>query len=551
MAELDVEATDPTDLNQGQENRLSNVARTEDIPNGNPEKIPGMAGLVARGGLWGLGGQAATLLTSFVATPFIIRLLGTEYYGLLTLMNLLISYFAFSDFGVGIASTKYATEAHSQGDDKGESAVVWTSILVIVVPVICISGFLFAGAGFLVEKVFHIPTQLAGEARLGIQLIPIIIGAYAVSGVLNTPQLVRLRYDLNAAITMGSNAVQTCIVLCAILMGGKILSAVLVMASVSIMTALLHLIISSNLFPHMLSPGIDRKLIRPLLKFGLGIVSMALIGLVIVYGEKLLLVRLGSIRLLAYYNVAFTLAGLLTLMTTATCQPLFPTFVYLWSGGERQRLNRLYNGMMRAILFVSVPAAVFICACAGDFLRVWAGPEFGQESAYATYILVVGCVVNSLSLVPRNLLTAMGAVNLIARYQSAQMIPYFLLAFVLIGKFGVPGAAAAWSLRIIVEFLLFSRRVHKIAGMSFLPSPEHTGKYLLCVMVVLLPVLTMPFHTLPSVVHYAFVVICIAIYAVLAFDVLLNPSEQAWVREQAASGLLGRLKRRIIEGSGS
>jgi O-antigen/teichoic acid export membrane protein len=521
----------PAALNTIQESNLSKETMTNDLSNEYSGKIPAMAGLVARGGLWGLGGQGITLLTSLIATPFIIRLLGTEYYGLLTLVNVLIGYFAFSDFGVGIASTKHAAEARAHGDDKEESAVVWTSLILIIIPVILVSGFLFASAGFLVESVFKIPTHLAREARLAIQLVPVIIGASAVSGILNTPQLVRLRYDLNAAITMGSSALQTCIVLAAILMGGKIVSVILVMASVSVTTALLHLIVSSNLFPRMRRPGINRKLIRPLLKFGLGIVAMAAIGLVIVYGEKLLLVRLGSVKLLAYYNVAFTLAGLLTLATNATCQPLFPTFVYLWSGNERERLRRLYDGVMRGVLFVSVPGAILICACAKDFLRLWAGPEYGQESTYAAYILAFGCVVYCLSLAPRNLLTAMGEVNLVARYQAAEIVPYFLLAYVLIAKFGVPGAAIAWCLRVIIESFLLSWRVHRITGLPFVPAPENPRRYALSLILLLIPITTMLITGLSSLTSYIAALACFTAYLIVSVKALLCPVERSWIKE--------------------
>src|SRR5436853_7842805 len=56
---------------------------------------PSLAGQVARGSLWGFGGQLITLMVSFATTPLVIRLLGTEAYGVLTLVNLLIGYLAF------------------------------------------------------------------------------------------------------------------------------------------------------------------------------------------------------------------------------------------------------------------------------------------------------------------------------------------------------------------------------------------------------------------------------------------------------------------------
>ena len=56
----------------------------------------GIAARVIRGGAWNVSAQTLALLTSLVTTPFVIRLLGTEEYGLLTLVNLLTSYFGFA-----------------------------------------------------------------------------------------------------------------------------------------------------------------------------------------------------------------------------------------------------------------------------------------------------------------------------------------------------------------------------------------------------------------------------------------------------------------------
>jgi hypothetical protein len=155
---------------------------------------------------------------------------------------------------------------------------------------------------------------------------------------------------------------------------------------------------------------------------------------------------------------------------------------------------------------------------------------------------VVGCLVNSLSLVPRNLLTALGEVNLVARYQAIEMVPYFLLTIILIGRFGAAGAAVAWSVRIIVEYFLLSRCANRIAGMNLVPLPEHPGKYFLCMVIAFLPMLIMPLLAQASPIRYALVVLCLTIYAMLSPKALLNGEEMSWVREKIMIDLRGRLK---------
>ena len=111
-----------------------------------PSTSSRMTTRVARGSLWSLGGQGATLLASLIATPFVIRLLGPEAYGVLALLNVTMGYLAFSDMGMSAASTRFAAERHSLGDEAGESAAIWTSLLIVLLPTLLVSALLILAA---------------------------------------------------------------------------------------------------------------------------------------------------------------------------------------------------------------------------------------------------------------------------------------------------------------------------------------------------------------------------------------------------------------------
>src|SRR4029079_17936834 len=90
----------------------------------------GMTTKVVKGSLWTLAGQVAPIAFSFVATPFTIRLLGAEGYGVLILVGLIPSYLGFADFGMGLGSTKFASEAYAAGDGEREARIVRTAALI-------------------------------------------------------------------------------------------------------------------------------------------------------------------------------------------------------------------------------------------------------------------------------------------------------------------------------------------------------------------------------------------------------------------------------------
>jgi O-antigen/teichoic acid export membrane protein len=489
---------------------------------------PGMAARVVRGSFWNMGAQGAALLTSFVVTPFVIRILGTENYGLLALINLLIGYLGFADLGMGVASTKFGAEAFAKGDEGAESSVVWTSLLVTSIPAVLFASALVFAGGPLVAGVFGIVGHQQPVAVHSLRIAAVILLATAATGVFNTPQLVRLRIDLNSAVTMGSNFMQACLVLFMLSMGGRLVAVVWTMASVAVAASCTHTVISSRLSPGILHPKIDRALVPPLLRFGFGILCSALIGTLTVHGEKLLLVRLASISTLAHYNVAFTLASLLGMLPVAFSLSLIPGVVQLRASGDRARLQSLFSGMLRVIIFCTIPAALALCIVARPFLSLWAGPEFGRESAFPLYILACGWLFNSISYIPRGFLSAWDRVGLVARYQGLEVIPYFLAAVVLIRRAGIVGAAAVWGMRVVADSLLLLRAVRRVSGIHPNPLITNRMEYALSLAVLFVPVGLAHVATSSVPVMLAVTLLSVAAYGYLIVTRVLTNDERMW-----------------------
>src|SRR5262245_35025125 len=90
----------------------------------------GMTTKVIKGSFWGFLGQILPLPVTLITTPFIIRCLGPDSYGVLVLINLIPIYFTFADFGMNYGSTKFASEAYAAGDAESEAKIVRTAALI-------------------------------------------------------------------------------------------------------------------------------------------------------------------------------------------------------------------------------------------------------------------------------------------------------------------------------------------------------------------------------------------------------------------------------------
>src|SRR5712691_11098433 len=84
--------------------------------------------LLARNWILNLAGQAVPLVVGLVTIPYLIRGLGTERFGVLSIAWVLLGYFGLLDLGLGRATTKFVAECLGKGDTGRLPGFVWTSL---------------------------------------------------------------------------------------------------------------------------------------------------------------------------------------------------------------------------------------------------------------------------------------------------------------------------------------------------------------------------------------------------------------------------------------
>src|ERR687892_668080 len=265
---------------------------------------PSMIRAVLRGSGWSAVGQILILVASLLATPFVIRLLGTRYYGLFALLNVLIGYVAFADLGMSAASSKFGADAYAKRDPDHEASVVWTSVLLAATPAGLVSVGLWFGARPIAEGLLHLDPGLVDTAATGLRIASIGFVARALTGVLNTPQVVRMRWDLNVRITSGGAILQAITVPIVLALGGGLIAAVTASAAIGVLTAVVHLFVSHHLQPAVWPRSVRRGLMGPLMRYGLGMVLSYGTLIFLMNVDRIILARLDSISVVAHYSVA-------------------------------------------------------------------------------------------------------------------------------------------------------------------------------------------------------------------------------------------------------
>ena len=501
-----------------------------------PPSTKGLTTKVVKGSLWTLAGTVFPFAVTFFATPFIIRLLGSEGYGVLILVSLIPSYFGFADFGMGVASTKFGAEAYAQGLRQKEGEVVRTASLIALISSIAVALpiFLFSS---IISDWLKVPENWQTQANLGLKITTITFVIGILAGILNTPQLSRLRMDLNMLVNALPRIILSIATLIVLYFGGGVIGAVYVTFFVSILILSGHIFFSGRLLPELYQLTIDKVLIKPLLKFGSGLLIASIAAILLVNLEKIFLTRLVSVKSLAYYSVAFTFANMATMFSSSMIQSLIPAFSQLLTPEKKNQFDSLFSRSIRLNLIWLFPAIMFLLVIAKPFFTIWAGEEFGKESSLPFYILLLGLFFNILAYIPHSSITASGRTDIFAKIYWIELIIYTIAIILLVSSFQVIGAAIAWSLRVIIDALIIIWLARRITGTSF-KFFNHFSSLLGGLLLLLPPVIFAMFYDNFSFWLIILVPISIIFYSLLIWKTFIESDEKFWIKNKIGS-LLG------------
>jgi len=500
------------------------------LPKNQPPSTAGMTTKVVKGSLWTLAGQIAPMLVAFVATPFTIRFLGSEGYGVLILIGLIPQYFSFADFGMGLAATKFGSEAYGRGDDEGEARTVRTAALIALCSTLPVATAIFVLSPWI-AAFFNVPAHLLAEASLALRFSAATLVLGALGGILNAPQLARLRMDINSLVNAIPKILMMALTPVVLYFGGGLLGAVLVGFFGSIAILLGHVVFSSRLLPHLAGLSIAREQLRPLLIFGAGWLVASAAIILLGNMEKFLLAKLTDVQTLAHYSIAATLALMATMLPLAMTQSLVPAFSQLSAAEKHDQLRSLFSRSVRLNALWLLPAIMLGIVFAKPFLNLWVGEEFANSSSIPFYVLLVGVFVNVTAYVPWAVLISSGKTGLLGRIYLAELFVYSVFAAAVIWQFGIVGAAAAWSIRIAIDGSILFLLSHRFFGTK-IGLLDHSAGLALAGLVLAVPLfLRFFYYGFSPVVVAASAAACV-LYALVGWKLLIGEEERAFLAER-------------------
>src|SRR5262249_29588983 len=136
------------------------------------------------------------MVVGIFAIPPLVRGLGVDRFGLLSLAWVLIGYFSLFDLGIGRAVTKLLADKLAINDFSAIPPLVWTSLALMVALGTGGGVIILAMAPAVVHKVLKVPLALQPEALRSFFLlsfaVPVVTITAGLRGILEAQQQFRI-----------------------------------------------------------------------------------------------------------------------------------------------------------------------------------------------------------------------------------------------------------------------------------------------------------------------------------------------------------------------
>jgi O-antigen/teichoic acid export membrane protein len=411
--------------------------------------------LFARNTAFNLGGEIFAFCIGLICIPYVIRTLGTEVFGILSIAWMLLGYMSAFDLGLTRATTKFVAEAVGNGDHEQVPSLIWTSVIFqLFFGLIGTLLFLFS-SHFLVTRVFKIPLPLMTDAEKAFQLLAIAVPIILVTNCLRGALEARQQFHLINYIKVVINILMFSSPFLLIPFGGRLPSIILLMIILRFVAMIVYLELTlSPLRQGKQNRTFDRATLRRLLRYGGWVTVSNVTGPLLIYADRFAIGALLSVSALAYYTGPADVLSRCLVIPASLGSTLFPAFSSLQASGAMEKLEDFYARSLKYLVVVMGPPLLLLAVFSRDILFFWLGPVFANNGAIPLRILALATFVTSLALIPYGLLQGAGRPDITAVFHVLELPVHLGLTWLLVTKFGITGAAVAVTVRVIIDTVL-------------------------------------------------------------------------------------------------
>jgi O-antigen/teichoic acid export membrane protein len=409
-------------------------------------------------------GQIWAFVLWLFVTPFYLRIVGAEGYGLIGFFIVLQAAIAVLDLGMSGTLNRQMARGAAGALEPAAMANLVRCLQWVYGPLCVLIGIvLTAAGGWIANRWLHAPASADPHLERAVQLMglavalqfPIVFYSAGLAGLQRQILLNGLNSSLTTLRQVG--------VFVPLLMVAPTTEVFFTWQAV---TGAVHTVVLARslwaTLPTSERGPLDLAVLRQVYRFTGSLAVVGLLTFLLTQTDRVLLSRLLPLADFGRYMLAATLAYGINRLAAPINIAVQPRFSELVALDQFDRLKVFYHTSNQVVAVAIVPATVVLVVFAADVLRLWTGSdEIARTAAPILAVLAAGYGINATMTLAWALQIAHGQ----TRFGLVQSIVSVLLAVPSIAwaalHFGAVGAASVWLLLNLGYFAVMMPLIHR------------------------------------------------------------------------------------------
>jgi O-antigen/teichoic acid export membrane protein len=385
-------------------------------------------------------------ITTLVTVPVFVHLLGTDAFGIVSLVGTFQALLGLLDFGIAGTANREVAIARATGD-RGRIADTVRTFEVIYWTVALVIGLGFAGlSGWLANSWVTKQSLSPADIRMAVILGGVALAArWPVALYTGILQGLERQVIQNGIAVFAVTARVGLTIVALIFVSRTVYCFLVTQALANVMEVLLNGYVARRLAMVGAKGRFDLAVVQRVWRFAVGYNLVVTFVMLITSAPQLLISKLLPLAELTYYSVAGTAAGILLAIYIPAHVALFPRLVAHFGQQNLAEMRRLYLLILRFTVYLCAAPTIVLCFFPSEVVALWTGsPELTQHVRPILPVLAVGNLVNCASNLLYNILLATGNTR-VPLFVNAISLPLMVAGgFMAIRAFGVSGGALCW-----------------------------------------------------------------------------------------------------------
>lgn len=417
---------------------------------------------------WNFLGYAVTVAVAFVMCPLLVGRLGDQQYGVWSLVEATVAYFALLDLGIGASVVRYVAKFEAV-KDRVQLNRVFNTTFTLFFGIAAVTVAVSIGLALCWPRPLGVPEELATTTRLLLVLLGCNVAMEFIAGMFGSvlfglgrfPGRVSTEIVLRLAGAAG---------MVALLDSGHgivaiaLLSLVLTFVKGCLWGVVAFLHLPELRFSFAL---VDRGTFRSIRGYSLLAFMIMMAGRLSFSSSPIIIGTLLSPESVAYFVIGARLVDYVKFGSGSLTGVLTPAVSSFEARGDVVAIQRLFADATRYVVWLVLPVELGLILLGKDFLSLWLGVRLADLSYNSMVILALPLVLVLSQSISGRILYGIGRLRWLTAILFAEAAVNLALSVLLVRRYGIGGAALGITLPNVVANIAIAYYTCRLIQVSF------------------------------------------------------------------------------------